>query len=86
MGSNQGSTYLGLLLHLYSPCLPIIIYTHCISGVCHMTQHPVIHVHEILEMGGGHSFVVLLRLPSCHCGFESQADHLRFFQFVLLKL
>ena len=27
-----------------------------------------------------------LRLPSCGPGFESQAHHLRFFQFVLLKL
>ena len=27
-----------------------------------------------------------LRLPSCGSGFESQAHHLRFFQFVLLKL
>ena len=27
-----------------------------------------------------------LPLPSCGPGFESQADHLRFFQFVLLKL
>ena len=27
-----------------------------------------------------------LRLPSCSPGFESQAHHLRFFQFVLLKL
>ena len=27
-----------------------------------------------------------LRLPSCGPGFESQALHLRFFQFVLLKL
>ena len=28
----------------------------------------------------------LLHLPSCGPGFESQAHHLRFFQFVLLKL
>ena len=27
-----------------------------------------------------------LRLPSCSPWFESQAHHLRFFQFVLLKL
>ena len=27
-----------------------------------------------------------LRLPSCGPGFESQAHHLRFFQFGLLKL
>ena len=27
-----------------------------------------------------------LRLPSCGPGFESQAHHLRFFQFVLMKL
>ena len=27
-----------------------------------------------------------LCLPSCGPGFESQAHHLRFFQFVLLKL
>ena len=27
-----------------------------------------------------------LRLPYCGPGFESQAHHLRFFQFVLLKL
>ena len=27
-----------------------------------------------------------LRLPSCGPGFESQAHHLHFFQFVLLKL
>ena len=27
-----------------------------------------------------------LRLPSCGPGFDSQAHHLRFFQFVLLKL
>ena len=27
-----------------------------------------------------------LRLPSCVLGFKSQAHHLRFFQFVLLKL
>ena len=27
-----------------------------------------------------------LRLPSCGPGFESQVHHLRFFQFVLLKL
>ena len=27
-----------------------------------------------------------LRLPSCGPGFKSQAHHLRFFQFVLLKL
>ena len=27
-----------------------------------------------------------LCLPSCGSGFQSQANHLRFFQFVLLKL
>ena len=27
-----------------------------------------------------------LRLPSCGCGFKSQAHHLHFFQFVLVKL
>ena len=27
-----------------------------------------------------------LHLPSCGPGFKSQAHHLRFFQFVLLKL
>ena len=27
-----------------------------------------------------------LRLPSCSTGTQSQAQHIRFFQFVLLKL
>ena len=29
---------------------------------------------------------IRLRLPSCHTGFESQAHHLCFFQFILFKL
>ena len=43
-GANQVPTYLGQLLHLYSPwwsSLAIITSSHCISGVCPMMQHPV---------------------------------------------
>ena len=43
-------------------------------------QKQPIYVHQY------HSSVVSSRLPSCGPGFKSQAHHLCFFQFVLLKL
>ena len=42
-GANQVPTYLGQLLHLYSPwwsSLAIITSNHCISVVCPVIKHP----------------------------------------------
>ena len=41
---------------------------------------------KTVRLGSRHSSMVLSALPSCSLRFESQAHHLHFFQFVLLKL
>ena len=46
-------------------------------------------VKRFPEVRGSYTVIALwfcLRLPSCYPGFKFQAQHLRFFQFVLLKL
>ena len=43
-------------------------------------------INKLVFLGGRHNFVVSSAPTILRPGFESQAHHLRFFQFVLLKL
>ena len=44
------------------------------------------NLKELPHWGAAIAQWIRLRLPSCRPGFESQAHHLRFFQFKLFKL
>ena len=45
-----------------------------------------VKIRSLIFWGAPIAQWIRLRLPSCRPGFESQAHHLRFFQFILFKL
>ena len=70
--SFNGYTELQFMIKLWSPK--------------DLLQNKVIRAWKMFYRAAAISLWLRLFLPSCSPGFESQAHHLHFFQFILLKL
>ena len=90
---NSASASHVIRFHKASHCFKVYFtYPLCWATRCkplHMipfSSRRILEYKNKVKWGAAIAQWIRLRLPSCRPGFESQANHLHFFQFILFKL